>query len=146
MGASVSFNIMSPTISTSCFFLQYALRVASAASPCRPCSWVSTAVEASYLFLAGGWKLKQSSAFFGSPVSKVPYSQWCPATGTQIWKYQSTSVSAPLILRSLLTVSCNSATCCNRSSNEHTFCRFLHFLQEKGALTATYHLYWSLLF
>lgn len=51
MGASIPLTSASPTASIYHFLLWHPLPVAHTVSPCRPCSWVSMAVKASYLFL-----------------------------------------------------------------------------------------------
>ena len=60
VGASVPLNRGSPTTSTRRFFSRCLLCAAGVVSSCRPCSWVSTVVKASCLFLVvvlegGGW-------------------------------------------------------------------------------------------
>ena len=73
MGALVPLNRESPTTSTHCLFLWYLPCAAGVVSSCRPCSWVSIVVEASYLFLVVMLEGGAESCFCWSPGSKMPH-------------------------------------------------------------------------
>lgn len=119
-------------MSTHLPFFWYPLCVAGKVSSCRAFSWVSIGVKASYLLLAVMLEDEAESCCFGSPGSKVSLSQWCLLTGTSFWKQIPISVLTPLVLHSLMTVSCNSATSCNRSSACAHLLQVLTFISGEG--------------
>ena len=117
------------------FFLRCPLCAAGTVSPCRLCSWVFIAVKASYWVLVvmlegGGW-----SGVLPLWVTRVRGASFSEvsATGPQFWNHLSISILAPLIPRSLLPVSCNSAIWHNRSSTYTKPVQVLTFSPGEGS-------------
>lgn len=100
------------------FFIQYSLCANCTVSPCRPCTWVSIDVKASYLVLVVILEGEDWDRGLLLWVTRVQCASLSVVSdiGPQFWNYLSISISAPLLLHSLLTVACNSATWCIRSS------------------------------
>lgn len=129
---------------------QYPLWATGTVSPCRPCWCVSVVVEASYLVLVVMLEGRERRpAFVGHRSARCLVLSGVPHILSGIC-YRSMVLKPPvspaLILCSLLTVLCNSATWHIRSSACLDLMQALVFSSgEVWAITATYSLWWSLL-
>lgn len=112
-GASMLFNKKSLTSSMWHFFSQYLKQFAGMVFPCKPWSWVSVTVRASYLFLIV--KL-ESEDWRGALLLRVARDQcalFSVMFNTGVWLLNHLSISDLVLLKlcSLLIASWKSATC-----------------------------------